>query len=143
MPVVVDTGPLLAYLRPNDPHHGRGLSLMEDVWDGRHGTPVSIDHVLVEGLNFLRSRSGRRSVSGSFRDLFLGAPDRRPPLVLRATPEGLLRRAADLHHELYDQGLSATDAVVLAHVRDLDATLATFDEAFRGLAPVADGSEAS
>ncbi len=136
MPVLLDTNVLLSYLTPRAGHHGRSVTLMDRIWDGDHGVPLGVDRVHAEGLNFLRTRFGRRDLSRGYDGFFFREGDERPPLEPLVTPPALHWEARRLHFDLYDQGLSFTDCVLLAHAHHLDGSIATFDEAFQGLAPV-------
>lgn len=133
MPVIIDTGPLLAYLHKGDPFHDKANAMVEEIWDGKHGKPLSIDHVLEEGLTFLRSRVKNQAMSKHFSDLFWGPPPR--PFDWVCTDETLLKEATRLHLVHYDR-LSMTDSIVLAHARRLGAKVATFDSGFNGLIPL-------
>lgn len=136
MTVLVDTNVLVAFLNVRDANHGRAMALMDELWDGAHGTVASVDHVLTEALTFLRRNPGRSDVSESLVRLLLPTPDEPAPIELLPTEPLLLEAAASLHLGFYDQGLSGVDALILAHARDLGATVATFDRGFRGLVPV-------
>lgn len=138
MTVIVDTGPLVARMNRDDRRHARARALMDRVQSGQHGIPILTDLVLDEGMTLLRKRPGLENLSRGLADLFWGR--RQPPgpaaFETRFTDRQLYQMATDLHLSHYDQGLSFTDAALIVHARQLDATVATFDKGFRGLVPV-------
>ncbi len=138
MTVLVDTGPLVAYLNKDDPLHGQARRRVERVLTGEWGLPLSTDFVLDEGLTLLRRRPGRVALSQAFADYFLGSTDRRPAVQLRTTTPTLLREAVRIHFERYDRALSFTDATLVAHVQETRGVLASFDRGFDGLVPRAE-----
>lgn len=135
MTVVVDTGPLVAYLNKEDPLHKAAVPLMERIWTGAYGVPLSTDFVLDEGLTLLRRRPGRKELSKAFASLFFG--DGRPVAALQVRPTGsdVLREALRLHFEAYDRRLSFTDCTLAVHVQEASGVLASFDDGFDGIVP--------
>lgn len=133
MPVVVDTGPLIAYLNKDDPLHAVAAPLVERILGGAYGVPVTTEFVLAEGLTFLRRRPGRENLSRDFLDLVEPAPPARPKVLLRATPDDVRRDAVAIHFQHYARGLSFTDCSLVAHARRMDAVVATHEAGFEGL----------
>jgi predicted nucleic acid-binding protein len=131
MPVLIDTGPLLAYLNTREPHHARAVAMMDAILDGEHGKPLSIDHVLQEGLTFLRTRAKDERVSRRFSSLFW--PEGERPFEWITTDTSTLRAATELHFDHYDRRLSMTDCILIEHAKRLDAAVATLDSGFEGL----------
>lgn len=133
MPVVLDTGPLIAYLNKDDALHPVAEPLVERILRGTYGVPVTTEFVLSEGLTFLRRRPGREALSRSFLEWLQPPPPERPKVLLRTTPGDMLREAAVLHLQEYARGLSFTDCSLIVHARRLDAVVATHEGGFEGL----------
>lgn len=137
MTVIVDTGPLVARMNRDAPRHDRARSLMDLVQSGRYGVPILTDLVLDEGMTLLGRRPGLKNVSQGLADRFWGRVGPGPaPFETRFTDKQAYQAATELHLSHYDQGLSFTDAALIVHARELDASVATFDRGFRGLVPV-------
>lgn len=133
MTVLIDTGPLVAYIDRDDPFHDRAVDLLDPIFRGEHGTPVSTDHVLEEGATFLRARSGHAPSSEAYLRLFWGPWEGHSrPMEFVMTDRATLRAACQLHVDRYEAGLSLTDCTLIAHARDHDALVATFDSGFEG-----------
>lgn len=140
MAALVDTGPLVAYLDPDDPDHDRAKAMLRPLWAGRMGLVASTDGVYDEGMTLIRARKQSRPQMEAYHRLFFGPWEdaSRPFEVLQTTPEDhRLAGAFQVRH--FDQGLSLTDAALVLHARELDALVATFDGRFDGVvATVAD-----
>lgn len=135
MSILIDTGPLAAYLNEGDRLHPRADAMFDRILAGQWGMPVSTDFVLDEGLTLLRRRPGKRTLSERFARLFLGDVEGQRMLHMLSTTPDLLDEARDVHFAHWDRGLSFTDATLVAHARHLDAVVATFDGGFDGLVP--------
>lgn len=138
MTVLLDTGPLVAYLNREDPLHPRAVALVERALSGELGLPQSTDFVLDEGLTLLRRRPGRRELSSAFSSFFYGAEAHRPFLEMRATGPSMVKEAVATHLDLYERGLSFTDCTLIGHVRETGGVLASFDSGFEGVVPRVD-----
>ncbi len=139
MSVVLDTGPLVAYVNEQDPLHDRAVELVEAALAGHLGTPVSTDYVLDEALTLLAKKVHREDVSRAFAAWAWGqAPVERRPFQLRWTDRAILREATEIHLSHFDQKLSVTDCTLIVHARRLGADVATFDGRFQGLIGVVD-----
>ena len=133
MPVLMDTSVLAAFLNPRDENHARAKGLMREVMLGGHGTPISSDAVLAEGLTLLRRRPGRRDVSTRFAGIFAADGVLAPIVRLRRATAEELDRAVAFHFSHYDRQLSITDCLLLGLAADMSAPIASFDEGFDGL----------
>ncbi len=135
MTLVMDTGPLAAYVARTDSLHTRAAALMREALYGKYGRIVVPDAVFVEVLNLLRARVARKDITRQCLDLLQTGTGG----VTRLQDSGeILAEAAELHIQYWDQGLSMTDATVLVHARRLGAKVATFDAGFQGLVEVID-----
>ena len=133
MSVIADTSVLVAFLNTKDHDHARARHAMDRIRGGEHGTAIGLDVVLDEGLTLLRSRFPVRAVAEEFANWFWGTRRDRPMLHLVMTDEARLREATDLYFRHARQGLSFTDAVIMAHAARLGAQVATFDTTLAGL----------
>lgn len=138
MTVIVDTGPLLAYLSRTDPHHQRALHLMDAAWRGTYGAVLSPDHVFAEGLTFLGRKHGRRAMSDAFAALFDRTRDGAPRVQMVLTEEEHLMEAARRHFQHYDARLSIPDCIVIGLAERSNGVVATFDKTLSSMAPTAD-----
>lgn len=137
--ILIDTGPLVAAVHPQDKQHERALGLLAAVSAGRYGQPLSTDYILAEGLTLIQVRVGRRDIADRFAALFSGAKDHSvAALAVRSTGADILEEAIELHFQHYDRRLSVTDCSLVAHARRLQAVIGTFDGRFAGVAPVVD-----
>jgi predicted nucleic acid-binding protein len=131
--VVIDTGLFLAFLNSADSQHLPARAFWKDVRNGRHGAAIAPDAVYLEGMNYLRRKPARRALCESLRALRMD-----PGRPIRWVPcdDDALRRADSAFFTHFERGLSMTDAILLATATELDASVATFDQAFRGLVAV-------
>lgn len=142
MTVLVDTGPLVAYLNQEDPRHPQAVELLEKrVWRGRYGVAIGIDAVLDEGATLLKKRPGRKELSQRFVEHFFPRPNEPAAVRLALSDEKTLRRAADIQLQYYDQGISFTDALLMVHAVETGGIVATFDAPLRALVTSVDGTE--
>jgi predicted nucleic acid-binding protein len=131
--LVLDTSVLAAFLHEGDPDHGNAAAIMRRVLAGKHGAPVSCDHVLDEGLTLLRQRPGHEAVSRRFAAMFHGDRGLKAFVRLHALDAEATRRAVALHFERYDRGFSFADCALVVLARDLDAPVASFGAHFDGI----------
>jgi predicted nucleic acid-binding protein len=104
---------------------------------GEHGTPVSTDYVLDEGLTVIQARTGRVEDARLFASYFVSVPqvDHDPLLELIHVPERIVDAARKLFFERFERGLSFTDCVVASLARDLDGSVAATEDHFEGIVP--------
>lgn len=132
MPVVLDSGIFIGFFRANDPHHARATTLLREVLDGAHGTPLVPDAVVAEVLTFLRRRPGRRDVSTGFATLV--ATD--GVLAPTATMSDVHAKAVATHLAQWDRRLSMVDCIVIEQARAAGAKAMTFESGWDGLVPI-------
>lgn len=136
--VLLDTGVLLAAVLPDDANHRDAVRILESSADWR--SAQTSDHVVAEGLNFIRQKVRRRKVSEDFVGLVFGHDGKVPVVddVLRVH-SGRFAAALERYRAEFDRGLSFTDwtSVVLVEEEGIDA-IATFDRGFKGLVDVVD-----
>lgn len=137
MTVLVDTGPLIAYLDPDDGRHDEAKSLLHRILSGQLGLPHSTDTVYDEGMTLIRLRKKNRRLMESYHTLFWPAPETnlRPFEVIPTTFDDY-KKAALYQIQHFDQGLSLTDCTLIHHALERKAVIATFDRGFDGLIPV-------
>ncbi|HVL88115.1 MAG TPA: PIN domain-containing protein [Candidatus Thermoplasmatota archaeon] len=135
MTVVLDTSLLIASINVDEPRHPEAQLLLRRILAGELGVPVTSDYVLDEGLTLLRRRPGRKEVSQDYASFFLGEADSPPPISLRTATRQEIEKAARLHFQHYERGLSFTDCILVVLAQDLGATVASFDEGFDGIVP--------
>lgn len=137
MPIVLDTSLLVAFANTADPDHERANEVMERVLKGEHGTPVSNDYVLDEGLTVLQTRTGRKEDGLTFASYFVPTEGVEGDPILRYlhTPPPVVESARSLFFDRFDRGLSFTDCVVAALARDLEASVGALEDDFEGLVP--------
>lgn len=133
MTLVLDTSVLAAFLHAGDPHHAQARAIIRRVLAGKHGAPVTCDHVLDEGLTLLRRRPGREDISRRFAAMFFGDPNLPGFLRIHPFDADTTRRALALHFERYERGLSFTDCALVVLARELDSPVASFDAHFDGI----------
>jgi predicted nucleic acid-binding protein len=131
--IALDTSVLVAFLHSGDPSHKTAATIMRRVLAGKHGAPVTCDHVLDEGLTLLRRRPGREEVSRKFAALFYGDPKLPGFVRVRSLDPEATRRAVSLHFERYERGLSFTDCALVVLAQDLGCPVASFDAHFDGI----------
>lgn len=135
MTIVFDTGPLIAYVHKEDPYHERALALVARALRGEWGLPIILDHVVDEGITFLRKRASNRAITDAFLNLVLG--DKTAPIgELAATSLEDLRDAIRLHLKYFDRKLSLTDCAIALRAAQVRGVVATFDKRFEGIVPV-------
>lgn len=137
MPVLLDTGVLVAFLHSKDRHTERAAALMTGLLSGAHGEPLSVDWVLGEGLTLIRKRIRDRTIAEHYSSLFHGAKDHmRAPLRTLPTTPDVTEEALETYFREFGRGLSFTDCVLVVQARRLGASVATFDSGFDGVVPV-------
>lgn len=133
MAVLVDTGPLVAYLDKTDRDHERAMAILDPPFAGRMGMVLSTDCVFDEGMTLIRARKQSRPLLERFHALFWGPwPASRPFEVVSTTPDDY-RAAGCFQIQHFDQGLSLTDCTLILHAQARGALVATFDGRFEGL----------
>ncbi|MBW3583133.1 MAG: PIN domain-containing protein [Euryarchaeota archaeon] len=137
MTVLLDTSVLLTAYLGKERRHDDATRLLMTIGTGSEGRVVLCDHVVVEALNFLNGRFGRRDVAEDIGALYFGARSETGWDRLHTSP-GTLDQAYALHLRYHDQRLSLTDCVLIAHAQNLNAKVATFDTAFDGIIPIVD-----
>lgn len=137
MPIVLDTSLLVAYANSDDFDHERAKTIMRRVLRGRHGTPVSLDYVLDEGLTVLQRRTGDRVDAKLFASYFvpMEASSTDPILEYLRTPEDVIEAARGLFFERFERGLSFTDCVVACLADSLDGSVGAVEDDFEGIVP--------
>lgn len=137
MPIVLDTSLLVAFANREDPDHERASELMHRILKGEHGTPVSTDDVLDEGLTVLQARTGRREDALVFASYFVPVEqaDGSPILEYLHTPSSIVEAARSLFFDRFERGLSFTDCVLAALAKDLAGQVASLEEDFEGIVP--------
>lgn len=137
MPIVLDTSLLVAFANEADPDHDRASEIMGRVLKGEHGTPVSTDYVLGEGLTVLRTRTGRREDARLFASYFVpvGGIDEDPILEYIHTPVPIIESARSLFFDRFERRLSFTDCVVASLAADIDGSVGAVEDDFSGLVP--------
>lgn len=137
MPIVLDTSLLVAFANEGDPDHERATAIMGRVLKGEHGTPVSTDYVLDEGLTVLRTRTGAREDARLFASYFVPVEgiDEEPILEYIQTPAPVIESARSLFFDRFERGLSFTDCAIACLAADLDGAVGAVGEDFEGLVP--------
>jgi uncharacterized protein len=127
MALVVDTGPLVATLDPDDAHHARCADLLE-----HHRGPLIVP-VLVTGevAYFAADRLGTNAEVRFLGDLAVGS------FIAEPVGAGDWERILDLVWQYQDFPLGTVDASVIAAAERLDVTeIATLDRGhFGGVRP--------
>lgn len=116
--ILIDTGPLYAYVDPNDQYHDRALDFL------RHYTGTVAIRVLVipEVAHFLRSRAGTHAESRFLQDI--ASRD----FIVESVELGDWRRIIELVEQYRDLPLGTVDASIIAAAERLNIrTIATFD----------------
>jgi predicted nucleic acid-binding protein len=110
---------------------------MRRVLRGEHGTPLSPDHVLDEGLTLLQRRSGRPEDARAFASLLVDVEEVEgdPVVEFLRVPKPVLDAAQDLFFERFEQRLSFTDCVVACLAREVDGPVGALDDDFAGVVP--------
>lgn len=139
MTVLLDTGVVFAFLQADDVRHDEAVELMVRIARREFGQPFVTDHVIDELFTLTRSRLHSTELEGSLRR-FLPLPS--PALRgLAAVSLGtaVLELAWEAFRRYRDQGLSFTDASLIATQRELNIDrLATFDRRLARLVPCAE-----
>ncbi len=135
MTVLLDTGPLVAYLDPDDARHDRAQNLIRPLLAGRMGLLMSTDFVYDEGMTLIRIRKRSRPLLESYHALFWAIEKGQArPFETVTTSMDQCRKAGEYHLQHYDQKLSLTDCTLILHASQRNAVIATFDGRIDGLA---------
>jgi len=106
MTVVLDTGPLVSWLDPDDPRHERAVAMLDPLLGGSRGMLVSTDYVYDEGMTLIRMRKASEELAESSHRLFWGPWDGIPrALRVMSTSLDDLQQAGRFQVEHFDQGL--------------------------------------
>lgn len=139
MPLVLDTSVLVAAVDRRDKHHPAAIGIMSRGLRREYGDLIATDHVLAEGLAYLRAKVRDHRVSQAYAALFFGAAGaHEAPLRLRSTALDVVEEATELHFEYLERGISLVDCTLIVHARRLGAPVATFNRGFQGLVGVVD-----
>jgi predicted nucleic acid-binding protein len=135
MTALLDTGPLVAYLDPDDARHEQATRLLRRLLSGQLGLLLSTDTVYDEGMTLIRVRKKNRRLMESYHALFWPEANEPRPFEVLQTDLDQIKRAGAYQIQHFDQGLSLTDCTLILHAARRKAVIATFDGRFEGLAP--------
>lgn len=136
--VFLDTGFFVAWLNTRDRYHQQALEIGRMLREGVSGRVETNDLVVVEALNWVRSRIQDHRAGRVVIDLVLGAEGEEPLVSnLHMTDVVDFKRSLEAYERYADQGLSMTDCSILATMsRRAIAALVSFDRGFDGLVEV-------
>ena len=118
--VLLDTGPLVAWVDPADRDHARCVQYLRDARDEL----VTTEAVLTEALHFLKAPSERKACFALLRELNVRFANLTAPGLVRA--EGLMRQYFDLPMDYADASL-----VVAGEMMGVDFVLTLDERDFR------------
>jgi len=126
-PSLLDTTVCIAAALPREKHHKEGRAIITSVEEGALGKPVITDYILDEVVTFVRKRKGA-AASIEMLDTIIHSPRLRLVKVENRHFEAGLQLFRTY------EGLSFTDAVSVAVMRDLDIeVIYSFDSDFDGI----------
>jgi len=126
-PSLLDTTVFIAAAFPREKHHKEGRAIITSVEEGALGKPVITDYILNEVVTFVRKRKGA-AASIEMLDAIIHSPRLRLVKVENRHFEAGLQLFRTY------EGLSFTDAVSVAVMRDLDIeVIYSFDSDFDGI----------
>ena len=126
-PSLLDTTVFIAAAFPREKHHKEGRAIITSVEEGALGEPVITDYILDEVVTFVRKRKGA-AASIEMLDAITHSPR------LRLVKVETRHFEAGLQLFRTYEGLSFTDAVSVAVMRDLDIeVIYSFDSDFDGI----------
>lgn len=134
MSVLVDTGVLYAHHDRDAHRHEDALEAVDGLLDGAFGQPYVSEYVYDEAVTLTRRRTGSFESAATLSDPILGEGSFPELFELLHVGRNVFRASVDAWHQYDDQGLSFTDAtlVALCDRRGIDDVL-TFDSDFEGL----------
>jgi len=126
-PSLLDTTVFIAAAFPREKHHKEGRAIITSVEEGALGEPVITDYILDEVVTFVRKRKGA-AASIEMLDAITHSPR------LRLVKVESRHFEAGLQIFRTYEGLSFTDAISVAVMRDLDIeVIYSFDSNFDGI----------
>lgn len=126
-PSLLDTTVFIAAAFPREKHHKEGRAIITSIEEGALGKPVITDYILDEVVTFVRRRKGA-AASIEMLDTIIHSPRLRLVKVENRHFEAGLQLFRTY------EGLSFTDAVSVAVMRDLDIeVIYSFDSGFDGI----------
>ncbi|HDO19968.1 MAG TPA: PIN domain-containing protein [Candidatus Bathyarchaeota archaeon] len=126
-PSLLDTTVFIAAAFPREKHHKEGRAIITSVEEGALGKPVITDYILNEAVTFVRKRKDA-AASIEMLDAIIHSPRLRLVKVENRHFEAGLQLFRTY------EGLSFTDAVSVAVMRDLDIeVIYSFDSDFDGI----------
>jgi len=126
-PSLLDTTVFIAAAFPREKHHEEGRAIITSVEEGALGKPVITDYILNEAVTFVRKRKDA-AASIEMLDAIIHSPRLRLVKVENRHFEAGLQLFRTY------EGLSFTDAVSVAVMRDLDIeVIYSFDSDFDGI----------
>jgi len=124
---LLDTTVFIAAPFPREKHHKEGRAIITSVEEGALGEPVITDYILDEVVTFVRKRKGA-AASIEMLDAITHSPR------LRLVKVESRHFEAGLQIFRTYEGLSFTDAISVAVMRDLDIeVIYSFDSNFDGI----------
>jgi hypothetical protein len=132
--ILLDTGLLVAHYSARDPHKARAQAIIAEILDGKYGTPIVSDYVVLELLNYASSARGSRArLRGVQGHLLAKGEGHWVDLV--NIDERLFEESVEFFSRVgAERGLSFTDCSTVALGKALGIeTVASFDGDFDGL----------
>lgn len=134
MSVIVDTGVLYADHDRDAARHETASDALEGVYDGVLGQPYVSEYIYDEAVTLTDARASRSDDAVALGKRLRGAGSFPPAFELLSVSKAEFDDAIDVFERYPDQGLSFTDASIVAQVerRGIDGVL-SFDGDFDGL----------
>lgn len=134
MPILVDSGVLIAFLHRRDRRHHAGQEIMEPILRGEHGTPIVTDYVIDEVLTFLVAKGATRTQLDKAIAFVLSDGEEPGAFFLHRIEPDHFAEALQFVRRHRERRLSFTDCTCLAIMETLGIhTIASFDNGFDGL----------
>lgn len=134
MTILLDTSVMYAHHDRHAPRHDVASAAMARILAGAFGQPITTDYLYDEAVTLIHSRTADVEAARRLGERIRGVGEFPDAIDLQFVGEAGFHRAVELHEQFDDQGLSFTDATIVAHVeiRGIDAVL-TLDDDFDGI----------
>ena len=135
--ILFDSGPLLAYVNEQDPHHELAVEIMTEALKGIYGRLMVTNYIVDEVLTLSMVRTKSCTYGEEILKTIREEKNKKRIFFELVLETKAITKTEELFKKYCSKGLSFTDCSLLAVIEQLEIEyLFTFSAKFKGLAPI-------